>query len=69
MTCFGATPASGNAALVIEGDHATDEQRQQFARASQRSACVFIDPVADGDTKADWVSAHALAILLISTRS
>jgi PhzF family phenazine biosynthesis protein len=55
VTCFGATPDSGNAALVIQGDHSTAEQRQQFARASQRSACVFIDPVADGDTEADWV--------------
>lgn len=55
VTCFGATPDSGNAALVIQGDRSTVEQRQQFARASQRSACVFIDPVAGGDTEADWV--------------
>ncbi|HJU99166.1 MAG TPA: PhzF family phenazine biosynthesis protein [Burkholderiaceae bacterium] len=55
VTCFGATPASGNAALVIQGDHGSDAQRQQFARASGRSACVFIDPVADGDRQADWV--------------
>ncbi|MBA5607822.1 PhzF family phenazine biosynthesis protein [Duganella sp. FT3S] len=55
VACFGATPSSGNAALVIQGDHGTDAQRQQFARASGRSACVFIDPVADGDTQADWV--------------
>ena len=43
LKCFGARPGSGNTALVIQGDHASAEQRQQFARAQNKSACVFID--------------------------
>jgi PhzF family phenazine biosynthesis protein len=43
LLCFGALPGQGNAALVVQGDGWTADQRQHFAYTQQRSACVFID--------------------------
>jgi PhzF family phenazine biosynthesis protein len=46
LKCFGLHPGSGNPALVVLDDQNDSTARQAFARASQRSACVFLD--ADG---------------------
>lgn len=49
LLCFGIRPGEGNAALVLRGDRGSVDERQALARASGRSACVFID-AADGIT-------------------
>ncbi|MEG2033050.1 MAG: universal stress protein [Janthinobacterium sp.] len=48
LKCFGAAPGNGNAALVVENDGSSEAERQDFARARQVSACVFLDRQADG---------------------
>ncbi|MYN08408.1 PhzF family phenazine biosynthesis protein [Pseudoduganella aquatica] len=49
LKCFGSRPGEGNAALVVLGDASSEAQRQDFARAQNRSACVFVDAVAPAD--------------------
>ncbi|KQV80329.1 hypothetical protein ASD15_15850 [Massilia sp. Root351] len=43
LKCFGSRPGEGNAALVVLGDASSVAERQAFARAQNRSACVFVD--------------------------
>jgi len=43
LKCFGTRPGEGNAALVILEGPAAAEERQRFATAANKSACVFID--------------------------
>lgn len=43
LKCFGSRPGEGNAALVVLGDASDEAARQAFARAQNRSACVFVD--------------------------
>lgn len=51
LKCFGIRPGEGNAALVILGDTCGADQRQAFAQAANKSACVFVDP---GSAGAAW---------------
>jgi len=46
LKCFGVRPGEGNAALVMTAGPADVTERQAFARAARKSACVFVD----GDT-------------------
>jgi len=48
LKCFGIRPGEGNAALVLRDDQRDAAWRQAFAKASQRSACVFIDAGGEG---------------------
>ena len=48
LLCFGIAPGGGNAALVVQHDSSTTEQRQRHARERNKPACVYIDRVADG---------------------
>lgn len=48
MKCFGVRPGEGNAALVVRDGVSGTEERQAFAKAANKSACVFIDPGGDG---------------------
>lgn len=43
LKCFGTRPGEGNAALVILEGPAGAEERQGFATAANKSACVFVD--------------------------
>lgn len=43
LKCFGGALGEGNAALVILGDGSGEDQRQQFARERNLSACVFVN--------------------------
>jgi len=43
LKCFGTRPGEGNAALVILDGPAAAEERQAFATAANKSACVFVD--------------------------
>ena len=58
LLCFGIAPGNGNAALVVQGDHSSAEQRQRFAREQARPACVFIDQGADGGVMLDFFYPH-----------
>jgi PhzF family phenazine biosynthesis protein len=49
LLCFGTVPGGGNAALVVQHDHSSADQRQRFARERQQPACVFIDAAPDGE--------------------
>jgi PhzF family phenazine biosynthesis protein len=42
LTCFGEHAGDGNPALVIEGDHSSEEARRVLARA-RNTTCVFLD--------------------------
>lgn len=42
LRCFGATPGTGNPALVIEGGHPGEEARVALAKA-RNTTCVFLD--------------------------
>jgi PhzF family phenazine biosynthesis protein len=43
LKCFGVAAGGGNAALVIQNDHSSADERQQLARLHSKPACVFID--------------------------
>jgi PhzF family phenazine biosynthesis protein len=58
LLCFGVAPGGGNAALVVQHDHSSAEQRQQFARERNKPACVFIDTAADGGIVLDFFYPH-----------
>jgi PhzF family phenazine biosynthesis protein len=58
LLCFGVTAGSGNPALVVQHDHSTAEQRQQFAKERNKPACVFIDTAADGGIVLDYFYPH-----------
>ncbi len=47
LLCFGTAPGEGNAALVLLDDDRDTVQRQAFAHASGKSACVFVDRTGD----------------------
>ena len=58
LLCFGVAPGGGNPALVIQHDHSSAEQRQQFAKERNKPACVFIDTAADGGIVLDFFYPH-----------
>ena len=65
LLCFGALPGGGNAALVVQNDHCTVEQRQQFAHERRQPACVFIDTAADGAITLDYYYPHTRSPLCL----
>lgn len=65
LKCFGAEPGGGNAALVVENDHASETARQAFARERQVSACVFIDRQGDGSIVLDYFYPHTRSPLCL----
>ena len=58
LLCFGIAPGNGNAALVVQRDPSSAEQRQQFAREQARPACVFIDQGPNGGVMLDFFYPH-----------
>ena len=65
LLCFGTAPGDGNAALVVQHDHAGAEQRQRFARERGQPACVFIDAAPDGAIVLDYFYPHARSPLCL----
>lgn len=65
LLCFGIVPGGGNAALVVQDDHSSADQRQQFARERNKPACVFVDAVADGAIVLDYFYPHARSPLCL----
>ena len=65
LKCFGAAPGNGNAALVVENDGSSEAERQDFARARQVSACVFLDRQADGGIVLDYFYPHTRSPLCL----
>lgn len=63
--CFGVNPGGGNAALVVQHDHSSTEQRQRFALEHNRPACVFVDVAADGGVVLDYFYTHARSPLCL----
>jgi PhzF family phenazine biosynthesis protein len=58
LLCFGISPGGGNAALVVQHNHSSADQRQQFAKERNKPACVFIDTATDGDIVLDFFYPH-----------
>ncbi|MYN28836.1 PhzF family phenazine biosynthesis protein [Duganella levis] len=58
LLCFGIAPDGGNAALVVQHDHSSADQRQQFAKERNKPACVFIDTATDGSIVLDFFYPH-----------
>jgi PhzF family phenazine biosynthesis protein len=65
LLCFGIAEDGGNAALVIQDDHTDAHQRQQFARARNKAACVFVDIAPDGGIVLDYFYPHARSPLCL----
>lgn len=65
LLCFGAQPGQGNPALVVQRDGWDTAQRQHFAHAQQRSACVFIDRADDGGVVLDYFYPHTRSPLCL----
>jgi PhzF family phenazine biosynthesis protein len=65
LLCFGDAPGTGNPALVVQHDHSSAEQRQQFARERNKPACVFIDHAEDGGIVLDYFYPHARSPLCL----
>lgn len=63
VRCFGATPSSGNIAMVIEDGPTEPAARQAFAAKQECPACVFLTP---GDVlEADFYYPHARSALCL----
>ncbi len=58
LLCFGIEAGGGNPALVVQHDHRSAEQRQQFAQDRRKPACVFIDRATDGGIVLDYFYPH-----------
>jgi PhzF family phenazine biosynthesis protein len=65
LKCFGVAPGGGNAALVIQNDACSAEQRQQFAFDQNKPACVFIDIAPDGVVELDYFYPHTRSPLCL----
>lgn len=65
LRCFGAAPGYGNVALVVEDGPAGAAERQAFAAAQNKSACVFLDTLAGGGCQADYYYPHARSPLCL----
>jgi PhzF family phenazine biosynthesis protein len=65
LLCFGIAPGGGNAALVVQDDHAGAGQRQQFARDRNKAACVFVDKAEDGGIVLDYFYPHTRSPLCL----
>lgn len=65
VLCFGVAAGGGNPALVIQDDHGSAEQRQQFAREQRKPACVFIDHPEDGGIVLDYFYPHTRSPLCL----
>jgi PhzF family phenazine biosynthesis protein len=66
LRCFGAAPGHGNVALVVEQGPTTSSARQAFATEQNKSACVFLDQPADGESwQVDYYYPHARSPLCL----
>lgn len=67
LRCFGTAPGTGNIAQVVEQGPAGIEQRQALARASGRSATVFLSAPEQesGAWEADFYYPHARSALCL----
>ena len=65
LLCFGIAPGGGNAALVVQDDRSETSQRQQFARESNKAACVFVDTTPDGGIVLDYFYPHTRSPLCL----
>ena len=66
LLSFGARPGKGNSALVIEHGPAVQAERQAFASAQNKGACVFLTPGAPGKPiDADFYYPHARSPLCL----
>lgn len=66
LLSFGAVPGKGNTALVIEHGPASQEERQAFATAQNKGACVFLTPAGEGQpTEADFFYTHTRSPLCL----
>ena len=65
LLCFGITAAGGNAALVVQHDHSSAVQRQQFALDRNKAACVFVDAAPDGAIVLDYFYPHTRSPLCL----
>jgi PhzF family phenazine biosynthesis protein len=60
LLCFG-----GNAALVVQDDHSSADQRQRFALERNQPACVFVDAAPDGAIVLDYFYPHTRSPLCL----
>lgn len=59
LLSFGAAPGKGNTALVIEYGPDSQAERQAFATARNKAACVFLTPAGPGEpVEADFYYPH-----------
>jgi PhzF family phenazine biosynthesis protein len=66
LRCFGAAPGAGNLALVIENGPPSPAERQAFATARNKAACVFLGAAAPGQAaEADFYYPHARSPLCL----
>ncbi|SEN36137.1 phenazine biosynthesis protein PhzF family [Duganella sp. CF517] len=65
LLCFGTVPGGGNAALVVQHDRSSPDQRQRFARERALPACVFIDTAPDGGVALDYYYPHTRSPLCL----
>lgn len=66
LRIFGAMPGKGNSALVIEHGPASQAERQAFAAAQNKGACVFITAGSQGQAfDADFYYPHARSPLCL----
>lgn len=65
LLCFGTVPGGGNAALVVQHDRSSPEQRQRYARERALPACVFIDTAPDGGVTLDYYYPHTRSPLCL----
>jgi predicted PhzF superfamily epimerase YddE/YHI9 len=66
LLSFGAIPGKGNTALVIEDGPQSQAERQAFASAQNKGACVFLTPGAPGQpVEADFYYTHARSPLCL----
>jgi PhzF family phenazine biosynthesis protein len=63
--CFGVAADGGNAALVVQGDCSSADQRQRFASERNKPACVFIDAAPDGGLVLDYFYPHTRSPLCL----
>jgi len=65
LTCFGTRPGEGNPALVLLDDTRGVAERQHFAHASGRAACVFVDEDGAAALTLDFYYPHARSPLCL----
>ena len=65
LRCFGAHPGQGNVALVIENGPVSQAERQAWASAQNKGACLFLTPANAGMYEADYYYPHARSPLCL----